>query len=217
MPFKLTESHQIVQLSNDFKLAFQKVNYKNFEKLENSIKASVFSFDEYYNSMSNKKRKTEWLSIRQLLINMGDDVDIYYDEHGKPHFTEGSEHLSISHSKESIAVSMHKSKEHGVDLQFLTPKIKRIRDKYLREEEIKALQSSSTLELSVYWSMKEALFKLYGKKDIFLKENIRIIGLQELNGKYTAKGEIINIPEKIEVDMEAILLEDYVLAYTLIM
>jgi len=217
LPLKVQENHRIIQLSEQFKLAYRKVDYTDFEKLEASIRNSIFTFDNYYESISNKKRKIEWLSIRQLLIDLGDEVDIYYDEHGKPHFTEGSAHLSISHSQNAIAVSMHESKAHGVDLQYLTPKIKNIKNKYLREEELLEIGKGSTEELSIYWSMKEALFKLYGKKDIFLKENIRISNMQQADNKFIATGEIIHIDEKIKVEMEAILLEDYVLAYTLIM
>lgn len=216
MPLKVEEVHQIIRLSDHFKLAFKRVNYSNFQDLENSIKNSVFSFDEYYSSITNLNRKFEWLSIRQLLIDLGDEEDIYYDEHGKPHFTKGNAHLSISHSIDSIAVSMHSNSPHGIDLQHLTPKIKRIKKKFLRDEEIQMMDQESVEELSVYWSMKEALFKLYGKKDIFLKGNIRLNDLRKKENKFSAHGEIINISNPISVEMEAILMEDYVLAYTLI-
>lgn len=216
MSLKVQQDHQIVQLSKDFKLAYRKVNYLNFDALERRIRNSNFTFDHYYESMTSLNRKFEWLSIRQLLIELGDEIDIKYDEHGKPHFVQGKAHLSISHSRESIAVSMHASKPHGIDLQYLTSKIKRIKHKYLRDEELVNIDLESTEELSIYWSMKEALFKLYGKKDIFLKENIRISNLIKKDHTYLAKGEIIGVPQEISVNMEGIVLKDYVLAYTLI-
>ena len=45
-------------------IAYSKVDYDHFEKLENSIANSQFTFDDYYRAMSNLNRKFEWLSIR---------------------------------------------------------------------------------------------------------------------------------------------------------
>lgn len=216
MSTKPQEDHALIRLSDHFRIAHQKVDYHNYDALEQRIRDSVFTFDRYFNSITNLNRKFEWLSIRSLLLELGAKYDISYDEHGKPHFKNSSSHLSISHSNNHVAVSLHKTEAHGIDLQFLTPKIKRIKNKFLKQNEFDQLTEISTKELTILWSMKEALFKLYGKKDIFLKNNIEISSLKIKDNKACANGVISHLSHHIEVEMEAILIGDYVLAYTLI-
>lgn len=216
MSIKLQEDHQLIEISPNFKIAHQRVAYQNYEQLEKQIEASVFSFTPYFRSIRNLKRKFEWLNIRALLSELGVKNDIEYDEHGKPHLLNGDSHLSISHSHEHIAVSFHQSSPHGIDLQLINPKIIRIREKFLRDVELEQIDQKNVTTLTLLWSMKEALFKLYGKKDIFLKQNILLSELSEQDGEFTALGKIQGIENEIEVPMRAGLMKNYVLAYTLI-
>jgi len=211
------EDHQLIHLSENFQIAHQAVDYLRYERLKKKIESSVFSLSDYFYSMSNRNRQIEWLSIRSLLLDMGVKSDIFYDTHGKPHLYEGAKHLSISHSKKSIAVSLHQEQEHGIDLQYITPKIINIKNKFLTQEELSMLNDENDpITLTVLWSMKEALFKSYGKKDIFLKEHIRLSELGMAKDQYVALGKIRGIEREIKYPMRARMLEDYILAYTLI-
>lgn len=216
MPTEVKGNHHFISISDRFRLAHCMVDYHNYENLYREIADSSYQFDDYFRSMNNLNRKFEWLTIRKLLLEMGEENDILYDEHGKPHFKEGEKHLSISHSQERVAVSIHGEKQHGIDLQLINPKIVNIRDKFLCKEEVDGLETNSTLELTIYWSMKEALFKLYGKKDIFLKANLLIEDLKKEGDLYSAIGKITNVAEPMQLKMQARILHDYILAYTLI-
>ncbi|MFT6166053.1 MAG: phosphopantetheinyl transferase (holo-ACP synthase) [Vicingaceae bacterium] len=164
--------------------------------------------------ISNDKRKAEWLFIREIICKtMASKEDIIYDEHRKPTFKNSTCFLSISHSNERVAISIDKKYETGIDLQFITDKIKRIKSKFLNDFE-QSITSQSPTELTCYWSIKEALFKIYGKKDAFLKENFEVqdfkfngimgsaIGITRANGK-----------EKVQ-PMEFRKLNNYVMAYS---
>jgi len=217
LPIELQEDHELIQISDQFRIAHQKVDYHHFDALKEKIEASVFSFNDYFYSMSNLSRKIEWLSIRSLLLELGLDSDIVYDEHGKPHLKTNLQHLSISHSQQRIAVSIHHRCAHGIDLQHITPKIQRIKQKFLNDGELKMLNSTDDpLLLTVLWSMKEALFKRYGKKDIFLKQHINLSAFEQKGNSFESQGLIYGIEEEIELPMRAVLLDDYILAYTLI-
>jgi phosphopantetheinyl transferase len=217
LPLEPQEDHQLIKVSDNFKIAHQTVDYDHYEELKQEIAASIFSFNDYFYRMSNRNRQIEWLSIRSLLLSIGLRSDIVYDEHGKPHLKNNHEHLSISHSQHRIAVSIHQKKAHGIDLQHISPKIIRIKQKFLNQAELDMLEKSDdSITLTVLWSMKEALFKSYGKKDIFLKGNIE---LSELNGNertFEANGRIHGIGNEIRHRMKAELIDDYILAYTLI-
>tara|TARA_R100001015_G_C4612146_1_gene167646 strand:+ start:15 stop:671 length:657 start_codon:yes stop_codon:yes gene_type:complete len=217
LPIELQEDHELIRISDNFRIAHQKVDYHHYDELFKKIEDSFFSFDEYFFSMTNLNRKIEWLSIRALLLELGLDSDIIYDEHGKPHLKNNGEHLSISHSQKRIAVSIHSKRAHGIDLQHITPKILRIKNKFLIERELNMLKSTDDITiLTVLWSMKEALFKSYGKKDIFLKGNIELSEFKIEDGIYEANGKIYGIADEINYPMKALLVDDYVLAYTLI-
>ena len=217
MPFELQEDHELIQVSENFRIAHQKVDYDHFNELKTRIKNSVFSFNAYFYKMSNLNRKIEWLSIRSLLLDMGLDSDIVYDEHGKPLLKKNSDHLSISHSQQHIAVSIHRKEPHGIDLQYITSKIIRIKHKFLNENELNMInQSEDPRLLTALWSMKEALFKSYGKKDIFLKKHIAISELSFGEDSFKAQGLIHGIGKEIRHQMKAELIDDYILAYTLI-
>ena len=103
--------------------------------------------------------------------------DVYYDSYGKPHFKNSKNFLSISHSNEMVAVSIDQKATTGIDIQWITDKIIRIKEKFLNPKE-QQITSNDPLELTYYWSIKEALFKIYGKKDAFLKENFELIAFE---------------------------------------
>ena len=217
MLFELQEDHELIQVSKNFKIAHQKVDYQLYNELKQRVEASVFRFNDYFYKMSNRHRQIEWLSIRSLLLRIGLNSDIIYDEHGKPHLKNTHEHLSISHSQHRIAVSIHQKKEHGIDLQHISPKIVRIKQKFLNQAELAMLEENENpLILTVLWSMKEALFKSYGKKDIFLKGNIELSELNIKEQTFEAIGRIHGIGKEIRHQMIAMLIDDYILAYTLI-
>lgn len=217
MPVEPQEDHELIEVSDNFKIAHQTVDYLHYDALKHRIEASVFSFNDYFYTMSNRNRRIEWLSIRSLLLSIGLNSDIIYDEHGKPHLKKNHEHLSISHSQHRIAVSIHQKQAHGIDLQYINPKIIRIRKKFLNPQELAMLeQNEDPILLTVLWSMKEALFKAYGKKDIFLKGNIELSELKKKERTFEAKGRIHGIEKEIRHQMKAELLDDYILAYTLI-
>ena len=153
----------------------------------------------YLNFITNDKRKAEWMFIREIICKtMSLKEDIVYDEHRKPSFKNSNFFLSISHSNERVAISIDEKHKTGIDVQFITEKIQRIKSKFLNENE-QSRVSQNPAELTCYWSIKEALFKIYGKKDAFLKENFEVqefkfngeqgsaLGITRANGKESSQ------------------------------
>ena len=194
-------------------IAFALVDY-NLEK-------ELFSFfqqkkldDTSFNQFKNQKRKIEWLSVRYMLNELTPNFqDIEYNKYGKPFLANQETHVSISHSKNRIACSLNEKQETAIDIQYISPKILRIRDKFLNKHEFKVIDQYDIIQLTIAWSIKEALFKMYGKDDIFLKPNIEVTSLDFNSMKGTASGRVIaaNFDKKFNLNIE--LIEDYVLAY----
>lgn len=202
---------KILKTSNH-QIAYTKVNYKRSSELFEYLKDSGIKLTELAN-IRNPRRQIEWMTVRKILLKIYPEFgDIYYDAHGKPHFTESKKHLSISHSHEMVAVAIHKTAPTGIDLQHISDKIIHIKNKFLCVAE-QNRTGNDALELTYYWSCKEALFKVYGKKDGFLKANFLInkIAFNEIGG--SAEG-IIKIGKHKSVHrLKMRRIENYVLAY----
>ncbi len=127
-------------------------------------------------SFRNHQRKLEWLSVRTLLKEMlGKESKIVYGPERKPYLHNNSYNISISHSKNLTAILMSKKKRVGLDLEFMSAKILRIADKFLRPEELDFIQKDNELyHLYLHWCAKEALYKICDKVDINFVTNLNI-------------------------------------------
>ena len=127
-------------------------------------------------SFRNHKRKLEWLSVRTLLKHMlGKDSKIVYGPERKPYLHNNSFNISISHSKNLTSILMSKKKRVGLDLEFMSTKILRIADKFLRPEELEHINKNQELyHLYLHWCAKEALYKICDKVDINFVTNLTI-------------------------------------------
>jgi phosphopantetheinyl transferase len=126
--------------------------------------------------LKNKKR-LEWLADRYVLHKLiGEDnrFPCIKDEFGKP-FLEGSDwQISLSNSADKAAAIVSKNAI-GLDIQYLTEKIKRISSKFIHDDEFLFLDKKNELEhLHVFWGAKEAIYKAYGKKELDFKKHIII-------------------------------------------
>jgi len=189
------------------------VEYDRMEEMFHFLVKKGLDMSHLQN-ISNDKRKAEWLFIREIICKtMPAKEDIIYDEHRKPTFKLSDSFLSISHSNERVAISIDEKYETGVDLQFITDKIVRIKSKFLNETEQRLTEQNPT-ELTCYWSIKEALFKIYGKKDAFLKENFEVQAFK-FDGSMGSAIGITRTREKEKVQqMEFRKLGNYVMAYS---
>ena len=112
-----------------------------------------------------------------------------------------------------VAISIDQNHSTGIDIQFITEKIVNIKHKFLNDREQK-YTSNDPLLLTYYWSIKEALFKVYGKKDAFLKNNFEVKDLAVNSDGGTAKGLINCNNYSSEHQLRLKRLGDYVMAYT---
>ena len=125
----------------------------------------------------NGAREMEWLASRLLALKLDKTVPeaITKDEYGKPHCSSGEKHISISHSKNYAAYAsfVHPI---GIDLQIHDARIRKLAKKYTTVEEVNLLPENleSDIKLHLIWTVKEAVFKLYGRKELPFKTAILI-------------------------------------------
>jgi phosphopantetheinyl transferase len=125
------------------------------------------------------------------------------DEFGKP-FPIGCDYkLALSHSYPYVAALLDKNESVGIDLEQPKSKLVRIAPRVLDTEELTDAGDDLT-KLCIYWCAKEALIKVYGKKDLTLAKNLKITPFQlkqggDIIGRIIASGIETTIPLQYSV------------------
>ena len=159
-------------------------------------------------------RKREFLGVRLALkALLGKEVFVIYNEDGKPFLADNSQHISISHSKNWIAVIVHPNLEVGIDIECTNPKIEKVYTRFLSEIEQKEIYlEKDTRKLHLAWSAKEALYKVIGKEAVDFAKQLRIMPFEIKNkGKISA----IHIPKLQQYNLFYLQNQAYTLVYCL--
>jgi len=131
---------------------------------------------------TSEKRKKEHLVSRLLVNEIYPTKTIIYNEFGAPELDNGK-HISISHSKELVAVILS-DKNTGLDIEQISEKSLRLASKFVSEKNlIKLNKEKSTL----IWCIKEAIYKWHQKGGVdFIKDIIITEFIAEEHGKVMA-------------------------------
>jgi phosphopantetheinyl transferase len=102
-----------------------------------------------------------------------------------------------------VAAIIDHDKTVGIDLEQPKEKLLKIAPRILANEEL-ADAGDDITKHCVYWCAKEALIKVYGKKDLTLAENLIISPFQlenegNITGRIIVKNTITTIPLKYQV------------------
>lgn len=159
---------------------------------------------------NSENRIKQWVATRLLVNQFFSDVEIVYDEFGKPSLS-NHWNISISHSGEFVAIILNEKENCGIDIEKISSKVERIKHKFLNEDDLKIITTHE--HLTLFWGAKEALYKYYGKKEVLFIENLFIKDFTDQ--KNSLKG-VISMPDfKVEIKMEWEKIGDYLLVYTL--
>ncbi len=133
----------------------------------------AFTEQNQYITYTFKKRRLEWLcgrlackvAVAQLLgLVCLQDIVVANTEHGRPFIQGLAGHqvqVSISHSGR-FAVALASVSRCGVDIQEITPSLKKVEGKFIYSGEIARLKpytSSAAEQRGLLWASKEALRK----------------------------------------------------------
>lgn len=184
---------------------------ETLDELKKEFQLSDNEFIEF-NKIVSEKRKLEYLGVRIALKELlGKKVSILYDKDRKPFLADSSYQVSISHSKNLIAVMAHSSSPVGIDIECRTDKIGKLYNRFLNETEQNELSAGENInQLSVVWSAKEALYKIIGKEAVDFANQLRIFPFVVKH-----EGEIVaeHIPTKKQYQLKYIQNSEYTLVF----
>ncbi len=103
----------------------------------------------------------------------------------KPFLRDEQYHFSISHCSNYAAAIISSDKRVGVDVELITPRIEKIKYKFLHPSEVRFVNSQSANQqinlLTILWSAKEAMYKWYGLGKVDFSEMMRTVPFQITN------------------------------------
>lgn len=195
----------------------------NIDETEAWLKASLpehFHYGEEadHRFLSDKRRK-EWLTARVLLHTVaGVKERLDYSDSGRPFLTGSSTHLSISHSGNYVCLLLSDSPA-GIDLEQKSPRALRVKEKFLKEQEMALADGLGFAEEEtavLLWSAKEAIFKRMDAPTLSLLQDITFYDFQKTDtkahtGTLQAKVRIGENPALETVNLGFLVTPDFVL------
>ena len=160
------------------------------------------------------KRDIETLGKNFLLAHLTTDrTQLIYDDKGKPHLSNDSRHLSISHSHDRLVIIINEKEETGIDIELLRDKVLKIKHKFLSVSEL-ADANDDVEKLLIYWAAKETLYKIYGLKEVdFIKHLAIEPFMKQTHGKLKGFINLSNFNASFELNYQ--LVDNYALVYAL--
>ena len=119
---------------------------------------------------SADKRRIELLAVRTLLKTTGINQNIHYNDR-KPYLDNG--YISISHSSNIAAIIFNPDFPVGIDIETISPRIRRIATRAFSESELAAADDDLE-KLTVLWNCKECVFKLANDEGIDFRNKIEV-------------------------------------------
>ena len=181
------------------------------------LKLATLNLNEFatYFKLTNKRtiEKQAALYVVRNVLN-DDTLDILYQESGKPYLSNNIK-ISISHSYDWLVVLFSfNGIDIGVDIEKVRNKILNIKDKFLSLQELKDLKAASLEKYTVYWCIKEAVYKAVGTIGLIFEEHIHIEDFiySQKGGKINAQVNYSDLKKTYTLHYQT--LNEYILVYT---
>jgi 4'-phosphopantetheinyl transferase len=145
---------------------------------ESVLARYVPSTESVPDNLTHPSKRIEWFAGRALLSELYSSLSLTFNgitknDHGKPFPTGYEHHISLSHSFPFVAALIDKHGPVGIDLEQPKMKLFRVAHRIFHRDELKDA-GNDLIKHCVYWCAKEALIKVYGKKDLTLAEHLLI-------------------------------------------
>ncbi len=153
-----------------------------------------------YNTISHPSKQNEWLASRFLAKFLAESLNLSYrglikDAYNKPYFQDLDHHLSLSHTVSHVAAAIHLHQPIGIDLEKITERLHIIKHKFLTDAERE--NANDNLEkLCIYWSAKESLYKLYGKRGVHFQNELLVTPFNLNDTEISANISVENFRKK---------------------
>ena len=187
-------THLVWHCSEDINFFRSKLNLTNYEL-------------EILAKRKNSKKALEFLCSRLLLrLCKLDPNDLSYNEFGAPILKSGK-FVSISHCKNYVTLLLS-NQSCGVDIETKRKQILNIKHKFLNQTDINNISMENISDITLIWTLKEAIYKLCQYPGINFKDQIFVSTIDIKNNLANAyvdiDGSITNLICKFKINKEYI-------------
>ena len=149
-----------------------------WEVTEIESELTYASLESCPDDIVHPQKRLEWLAGRALIRSLAESYGVNYvglrkDEFGKPFLKEHSGQISLSHSYPFVAAQWHPSLPVGIDLEQPKDKLLQVASRVFSMDEL-ADAGNHLTKLCIYWCAKEALYKIYGKRNLLFTDHLRV-------------------------------------------
>lgn len=167
-------------------------------------------FSASLSDMKSTSRRLEFLAVRALLGDaIGAVPEISHNADGKP-FVRGLHSISISHTKGYASVILSDKYNVAVDIEYISDRVCRITEKFLRPDE----HPVDTISKLLCWCAKETLYKLHSNDKLSFDE-MRCSCFPTERAEGRGSFRIDNLRRNVALKMNYIVTESYVLTYAI--
>ncbi len=165
----------------------------------------------------NTQKRLEWTAARALtraiLESFNDEYfGIGKNQFGKPFLKKSPHHISLSHSYPYVIVQIDGTHDVGVDLEQPKEKLRVVAKRVFSHGEVEDA-ANDLVKLCIYWCAKEALYKIYGKKNLLFTDHLKVDPFHLSSDGYLV-GRIVFNREETVVHLQYLVEKDYTLVFT---
>ena len=165
---------------------------------------------DYTSSNGQIQREIEKKGAELLIKELtGKDFKVQYRMDGSPYLKQTNEKISISHSKELIAVCLGE-KSVGIDIEEISVRALKVAKRFLSPFEQQMFISER--QTTMAWTIKEALYKICHTKGLHFQTDLRIIKELEKDKAYLCEVPIHGSLKKVVCKTQEI--HKHILTYT---
>lgn len=185
---------------------------------ERALLDQVKEYESISEAITHPEKRLEFIAgrvlARNLLEALGKPFEgVTKDVFGKPFFKQNTFQLSLSHSYPYVAALTDIRQSVGIDLEQIKKKIVKIGPRVLHPTELKDA-GEDEIKHCIYWCAKEALIKIYGKKDLVFSEHLLISPFKlEKEGHLT--GKIIINESETTVPLQYFVYDNFTVVFNL--
>lgn len=177
-----------------------------------SLLDDTTEIDNFRENTQSETRIVERAATRVLLKHLlGSDAAIKYHPNGKPYLADTQNHISISHTRGYVAIIVSRSEVMGIDIEYISDRVKRIRTKFVSDIE-HIDPSNEVTHLLLHWSAKESIYKALSREGVDFKNNLTIKQFVPTE-KGIFAGEENVTPHHHRFNIHYLVEQDYVLTF----
>ena len=133
-------------------------------------------------NITHPHKRLQHLAGRYLLPYLFSDFphdEIEIADTRKPFLRDEQYHFSISHCGDYAAAIVSSTLRVGIDIEMITPRVDKIKHKFLHPDELSFVNTKPSDQqiklLTLLWSVKEAMFKWWGRGEVDFSEALRFM------------------------------------------